>query len=453
MKLLTTAAILLSLLVPGTAQAGHCVAVSTDAALAAETAKPGNCVIAEDGTYAALTIAAEGVHLKARKRLGAGFAAGTVILTGSHVTVEGFTFTGSANLRMLDTVGSRVTRSKFASSAAEFVQLHGQKGDRNRVDHNEMGPKAQAGHMVQIGRNPYTPTRTRVDHNYFHDLADGVQGGEALRVGGFGPPGDYFHAHTVFEYNLIVRCNGDAEILSLKSSANVFRYNTVRASTGEINIRAGQANEIYGNFIFADGVTKAHGIRLSEDDHKIYNNYVETVEDALLFPPGHEKPGNPPPGVPPSGPFTAHAQVRNAVISGNTFITQGRAVDFGGGVKPPDNLTFANNLVQAGGLNVGKAETVTNPTYRSNLLWGGEPGVTGPGFLQADPKLVRDRHGLLRPGWHSPALRAGAAGYHRDDVQGRKRLSPPDIGAIEASAWWSWPRRSPLTTADVGPWS
>ena len=52
-------------------------------------------------------------------------------------------------------------------------------------------------------------------------------------------PGDYFHAHTVFEYNLIVRCNGDQEVLSLKSSANVFRYNTVRASTGEINIRAG----------------------------------------------------------------------------------------------------------------------------------------------------------------------------------------------------------------------
>lgn len=449
---LLTAVILASLLIPGTAQAGRCTAVSTDAALAAATAKPGNCVIAENGTYAALTIAAEGVHLKARKRLGAGFTAGTIILTGSNVTVEGFTFAGSANFRMADTVGSRITRSKFTSSAAEYVQLHGQKGDRNRVDHNEMGPKAQAGHMIQIGKNPYTPTRTRVDHNYLHDLADGIQGGEALRVGGFGPPGDYFHAHTVFEYNLIVRCNGDQEVLSLKSSANVFRYNTVRASTGEINIRAGQANEIYGNFIFADGVKAAHGIRLSEDDHKIYNNYVETVEDAFLLFPGDEKPGNPPPGVPPSGPFTGHAQVRNALVAGNTFITTGRAVDFGGGVKPPADLTFVNNLVHAAGLNIGNAATVTNPTYRGNLLFGGEPGVTGPGFLQADPKLVHE-DGLLRPGRHSPALRAGASGYPRDDVQGRKRLSPPDIGAIEASAWWAHPRREPLTTADVGPWS
>ncbi|GLZ33216.1 lyase [Lentzea sp. NBRC 105346] len=451
MRLFTTAAILLSLLTTTEAHAGPCTRVATDAELQAAVAKPG-CVRVEDGTYAALTISANDVHLKARKRLGAGFTAGTVIVTGSNVTVEGFTFTGGANFRLQDSVGSRITRSRFASSAAEFVQVFGQKGDRNRVDHNELGPKAQQGHMVQVGKNPYTPTNTLVDHNYLHDLAFGVQGGEALRVGGFGPPGDYFHAHTVFEYNLLVHCDGDQEVLSLKSSANVFRYNTVRASTGEINIRAGQANEIHGNFVFADGVKGAHGIRLSEDDHKIYNNYVETVEDAFLLFPGDEKPGNPPPGVPPSGPFTGHAQVRNAVVAGNTFITTGRAVDFGGGVKPPDNLTFVNNLIRSDGLNVGNGATPTNSTFRSNLLFGGEPGVSGPGFVQADPKLVR-RDGLLRPGWNSPALRAGVAGYTRDDVLGRKRLSPPDIGAIEASAWWSHPRRAPLTPADVGPWS
>lgn len=452
MRLLFPAVLVAGLLVPGVASAAPCTAVATDAALAEAIAKPGACVVVEDGTYAPVTVAADRVHLKARKRLGAGFATGTVLVTGSGVTVEGFTFTGSANLRLLDTVGSRITRSLFRSSAAEFVQVHGQRGDRNRVDHNEMGPKAQQGHMVQIGARPFTPTNTLVDHNYLHDLAPGVQGGEALRVGGFGPSGDYFHANTVFEYNLLVRLSGDAEILSLKSSANTFRYNTVRESAGEINIRAGQYNVIHGNFVFADGLKAAHGIRLSEDDHVITDNYVETLEDALLFPAGHEKPGNPPPGVPPSGPFTAHAQVRKAVISGNSFITSaGRGVDFGGGVKPPEDLTFVNNLVSAAGLGVGKTETVTRPNYAGNLVWSPEPGVSGPGFLLADPQLVRGAHGLLEPG--GPALRAGVRGYGKYDVLGRKRLSPPDIGAVETSNRWSPPVRRPLTVRDVGPFS
>ena len=428
--------------------------VATDEALAAAITKTGACVVVADGTYAPVTIAVDRVHLKARKRLAAGFTTGTVVVTGSGVTVEGFTFTGSANFRLDGTVGSRITRSLFRSSAAEFVQVHGQKGDRNRVDHNEMGPKAQQGHMVQIGRNPFTPTNTLVDHNYLHDLAAGVQGGEALRVGGFGPPGDYFHANTVFEYNLLVRLSGDAEILSLKSSANTFRYNTVRESAGEINIRAGQANVIHGNFVFADGLKAAHGIRLSEDDHVITDNYVETLEDAFLMFAGDEKPGNPPPGVPPSGPFTGHAQVRKAVVSGNSFIaTAGRGVDFGGGVKPPEDLTFANNLVSAvSGLGVGNAATVTRPSYGGNLVWSPQPGVSGPGFVLVDPKLVRGSHGLLEPGQGSPALRAGVRGHGKYDVLGRNRLSPPDVGAVEASSW-SRPVRKPLTVSDVGPFS
>ncbi|SDX97465.1 Chondroitinase B [Amycolatopsis xylanica] len=423
------------------------------AALAA--AKPGDCLSLADGVYSAVTAknsgsAANPIVISAKNRLKAGFTSGTVAVTGSHVTFEGFTFTGSANFRMTDTVGSRVTRSVFRSSAKEFVQLYGKNGDGNRVDHNEMGPKKQEGHFVQIGQNPYTPTTTLVDHNYFHDLAAGDQGGEALRVGGFGPPGDYFKSHTVFEYNLLVHCDGDAEILSLKGSANTFRYNTVRASSGTINIRAGVDNVIQGNFVFGDGNKKAQGIRLSEDNHLIYDNYVEVVDNPLILNAGDPKPGNPPPGVPPTGEFKGHAQVRNAVVAGNTFIGASSGVDFGGGSAPPLNLTFSGNLVRSGGTNVGHGSTPTKSTYAANLLFGGTPGISGPGFRVADPKLVRVA-GVFQPGPDSPALRAGVSTpILTEDVEGRQRLSPPDIGAVEASSTAA-ATRLPLTTADVGP--
>ncbi len=444
---------------PADAGCARTVPVSDDDsfATALAAARAGDCLKLADGTYSATTIAASGtarkpITIKAAHRLKAGFTAGVLDVTGSHVTVEGFSFTGSANLRLTDTTGSQISRSLFRSSAKEFVQVFGKDGTANRVDHNEMGPKDQQGHFVQIGKNPYTPTHTLVDHNHFHDIAAGEQGGEALRVGGFGPPGDYFPSHTVFEYNLLVHCDGDAEILSLKGSANTFRYNTIRASAGTINIRAGVDNVIQGNFIFIDGVKAAQGIRLSEDDHLIYNNYVEVISQPLILHPGDPKPGDPPPGVPPSGPFTGHAQVRNAVIAGNTFLAEESGVDFGGGTKPPENLTFTNNIVVSAGVNIANGTTPTGSTYAANLLFGGTPGVSGPGFLVADPRLRRVS-GLLEPGRKSPALRAGStalAELLRVDVEGRQRLTPPDIGAIEASSW-ARPVRLPLTTRDVGP--
>jgi hypothetical protein len=435
------------------------VSVTDDSsfATALTAARPGDCLKVADGTYSAVTVSASGtprkpIKIKAANRLKAGFTAGTMHVTGSHVTVEGFSFTGSANFRLTDTTGSRISRSLFRSSAAEFVQVFGKKGTGNRVDHNEMGPKAQQGHFVQIGKNPYTPTYTLVDHNHFHDIAPGEQGGEALRVGGFGPPGDYFKSYTVFEYNLLVHCDGDAEILSLKGSANTFRYNTVRASAGTINIRAGVENVIHGNYVFSDGIEAAQGIRLSEDNHLIYNNYLEVIAKPLILHAGDPKPGDPPPGVPPSGPFTGHAQVRNAVVAGNTFVAQQAGVDFGGGTKPPENLTFANNIVVSGGTNIENGATPTESHFAANLLFGGTPGVSGPGFHVADPRLER-RYGLLEPGRTSPALRAGWTGLAkllREDVAGRGRLSPPDIGAMEASSW-SRPDRLPLTAKEVGP--
>jgi poly(beta-D-mannuronate) lyase len=445
---------------PGTTCTRH-VAVSSSAALsnAASAARPGDCIDLASGTYHATTIKSRGtaatpVVISAVKPFGAVFSSGTVTLTGSDTILGGVSISGSANVQFNNAVRDRVTRSRFKSSASEYVDVFGKNGNANRIDHNEMGPKGRTGHFVQVGSNGSTPLHTLVDHNYFHDVAPNSQGGEALRVGGFGPSGDYFHSFSVFEYNLLVHCDGDAEIVSFKGSDNTFRYNTVRASRGMVNLRAGEQNSVYGNFIFSDGVAGAMGIRVSEDNHKIYNNYVNVINTPLLIHGGDPKPGSPPPGKPPTRHFTGHAQVRNAVIVNNTFIGASSGIDFDGesGKLPPDNLTFANNIVQSHGMNVSHAKAPTHSTYAANIVWGGTPGVTGPGFQVVDPKLTLV-HGVMQPGPGSPALKAGSTAFTplvTDDVEGRPRTSVPDIGAVQSSSSAA-PTRLPLTTADVGP--
>src|SRR6185369_2566328 len=115
----------------------------------------------------------------------------------------------------------------------------------------------------------------RIDHNLFHDGApSGGNGYDTVALGAVGAWGDYQDSFSVVEYNLFLNCDSDEEIISVKTSAAIVRYNTIRASHGMTSIRSGLHNQIIGNYILDDGKTSADGIKLYEDDHLIYDNYV-----------------------------------------------------------------------------------------------------------------------------------------------------------------------------------
>jgi poly(beta-D-mannuronate) lyase len=100
-------------------------------------------------------------------------------------------------------------------------------------------------------------------------------------LGGLGTTGDYQDTKSIVENNLFVNCDGDAEIISIKSSSNEIRYNTVRTSNGVISSRAGNNNQIYGNFILANG--KGGGIKIQEQNIKVYNNYIEKTDSSGMY--------------------------------------------------------------------------------------------------------------------------------------------------------------------------
>ena len=75
------------------------------------------------------------------------------------------------------------------------------------------------------------------------------------------------------EYNLFEKADGDNEAISVKSSDNIVRYNTLRNSRGEITLRHGNRNRVDGNFIIG-GIS---GIRFFGNDHVIVNNVVQGI--------------------------------------------------------------------------------------------------------------------------------------------------------------------------------
>jgi hypothetical protein len=440
---------------PAAAGCARSTVVSSSAALASAvaSAQPGDCVLLANGTYAGLTIARSGtaaspITVEAQNQLQAAFT-GTVNVTGSYVTLQGLHFTGSGNVHLTGTTGSRVTRSLFNSTrGGHFILLTGDHVNANRIDHDELGPQVQPlVSEIFVGGGALLAQNTRIDHNYFHDVRPGPNNTNTIQLGeGSGSAGQA--AHSLVEYNLFARCSGENEMIEVKSGANVIRYNTMHANAGWISLREGNGSSVYGNFYFGDGVAGAGGIRMWGADHVVYDNYIDAQDNAIDLGSGDPHPV-----------ATSHAPLIRPVVVNNTFISEGTIAVNIRRVRPvaPDHMIFANNIaIGAHGAVVSFGDKPTNPTLANNIvhpLAGATAGVAAqPGvWAVADPGLTRDAAGVQEPGPGSRAVGAGTTAYGSlvaDDVFGRARPAPPTIGAVEAGSGGT---RHPLTTADVGP--
>jgi poly(beta-D-mannuronate) lyase len=311
-----------------------------------------------------------------------------------------------------------------------------------RIDHNDLGPKPLLGNIVMFsgGANSQVVQYNRVDHNYFHDVkGGGGNGWESLRIGLSGLAAS--KGFNIVEYNLFHAATGDPETISVKSCDNIIRYNTFRASNGEITLRHGNRTQVYGNFMFADGLASARGIRVCGSQHRIYNNYIEgiTASSAINLEGGDQD------GGPGDIPGTAHFRVYNAQVVNNTIVNS-RGIDIGGGHQfAPKDCRVANNLVQ-NPMGAGIVATLgENVTYEGNMATAGP----GPNGTVADPKLVK-MDGAFRIAAGSPAIDKAVGSYDfvKDDMDGQPRAKA-DVGADEMAP--GAPMRRPLTEADVGP--
>ncbi|WP_034487622.1 polysaccharide lyase 6 family protein [Actinomadura oligospora] len=407
-----------------------------------DAARPGDTVLLRDGTYALakpVAITGRAGTKQARITVGAQHT-GKVVLTGTagitlsrspNVTVAGFVFhTREAPGVPADSPGVRFTRNTFRlaepASKNNWVSV---EADDVRIDRNTFAHKRSQGVFLQInGPGKTMAQRTRVSANLFTDHGfGGSNGGECIRLG-YGDKGAV-PAHAVIEGNLLDRANGDVEGISVKSSNNVVRYNTIRSSKGWIVLRFSNDSQVYGNDLFGTS-----GIRFYGRGHDIHTNYVEggvtvgggTSDPNAYWPADHVR-------------FT-HNTVLGQVTS-----------DHSGGGKAHD-LAFADNIVRAAKAPAVKLNVVKS-SFAGNLFFApatGAPGVPGSGYRFADPKLKLSG-GLQHLVKGSPAVNAAKSAFPGTgtDIDGQPATGTADIGADELSALPV--ARVPLTSANVGP--
>ena len=111
-----------------------------------------------------------------------------------------------------------------------WVQLYGQ---HNRFDHNYLAGKKNGGvtMAVQLNDEQNQNNEHRIDHNYFGPRPRlGSNGGETIRVGV--STYSLTSSRTLIEENYFYHCNGEVEIISIKSCDNYHPAQSLRGVRG-----------------------------------------------------------------------------------------------------------------------------------------------------------------------------------------------------------------------------
>ena|GEM_PF-1783779 len=370
-----------------------------------------------------------------------------------------------------------------------FIRVEG-VSSHNRISYNEIGPKRGFGAVViydGAGHDGDSISQYDIiEYNHFHSIGPRVSNGlEAIRLGlsslslnsGF----------VTIQYNLFEGLDGEDEIISVKSSDNIVRYNTILNSYGGIVSRHGNRNSFYGNFIMGDGTTAGRsGFRIYGNDHKIYNNYMEGLTDRIIRLDGgtHDDGGdggtnpivrwgggneqtarlNDLPTAERTALLRGHWRQYNVEIFHNTIVNVGNnttSIALGGRTYQPVGTKIYNNIVFSNAGNMFNETTAVmgmpsneRPQYIGNIVDGiaavSNNALVTNAVRHEALKLIRGNDGLIRLSTLSPAIDAAVAPYYAwEDIDGQPRYIP-DAGADEYNPELSVMNR-PLTAADVGP--
>ncbi|MDD8059862.1 polysaccharide lyase 6 family protein [Shewanella metallivivens] len=193
-----------------------------------------------------------------------------------------------------------------------WIGLYGQ---HNRLDHNHFAAKRNAGVTlaVRLEGEHNQQNQHSIDHNYFGPRPIlGSNGGETIRIGT--SHHSLSDSLTVIENNYFDRCDGEVEIISVKSGKNRIQNNLFYQSRGTLTLRHGNGNIIDSNVFLGNGVEHTGGIRIINRDQVVTNNYLEGLT-GTRFGSGFTMMN----GV-PNSPINRYHQVVNANVHHNSFI-------------------------------------------------------------------------------------------------------------------------------------
>lgn len=262
-------------------------------------------------------------------------------------------------------------------------------GKHNRIDHSTFVNKLNAGPVIiaELDDERSQQNEHRIDSNYFKGRQRfGSNGGETIRIGV--SRYSLTASRTNIVRNFFERCNGEVEIVSIKSGENNVSFNTFMECEGGLVLRHGSGNVVEGNFFIGNNKPFTGGVRVINPNQKVFNNVFSELQGsnfraalAVLN------------GV-PNSLINRYYQVKDALIERNTFINSA-SILFGAGkdaerTLAPENVLFKKNLILSSGPEIyTNANTGNGIVFSENGLADHFEGKIPPGFKKIKTSMIK----------------------------------------------------------------
>ena len=229
-------------------------------------------------------------------------------------------------------------------------------GRHNRFDHNSISGKLNNGVTLAVilDEERHQKNFHRIEYNYFGKRPNlGSNGGETIRVGT--SQSSLSSSNSIIQQNFFEHCDGEVEIVSIKSCDNIIRKNTFYESMGVLALRHGHRNLVEGNVFIGNNKPYTGGIRVINEGHMISNNYFYKLTGDRFF--AALAIMN---AVPNSLPNRYH-QVKDVKISDNTWVDcQNILMGVG---KDNERTQAASNVLLSNNVFYNKASDVVYTSY------------------------------------------------------------------------------------------
>ncbi len=382
---------------------------------AVKAAQPGDEIVMADGEWRDVDLAFLGEGTGDERIILRAQTPGKVLLTGtSRLRIGGVCLTARDLLwrdssAKEDVVSFRFDSKNLAKHCAledcaiigdmpdkerKFVSIY---GDENEVIGCRFEGKRSKGTLLVVWLGEDAPINAHLIFNNFFGPRErlGENGGEIIRIGD--SKTSLQDSLTFVKNNYFYRCDGEAEIISNKSSKNQYYFNVFVGCSGALTLRHGNKAEVLGNQFYGDGRKGTGGVRIIGERHVVSGNYFyeltgDDTRAAISVMNGIAH-----------SPLNGYFPVQDVEISLNSFIRCNESFVIGNAdddqpkqTVPPSRLAILENYVDTEDRPVFIVRTPGDQTCEGNKYFGGPLGLKDETGWTEEPKPPKDGLSLIR---------------------------------------------------------
>lgn len=283
-------------------------------------------------------------------------------------------------------------------------------GTNNTVTNCSFLNKNSAGALilVELYYNASTSCASvghKITKNYFYKYAkmdsslSNSGDSETIRIGS--SSNQNVNANVTVSNNYFVEADGENEIITNKSKNNTITNNTFRRCRGSLVLRHGSNATVQGNVFLGENVDGTGGIRITDSNHNITNNYIQdcvTIQSQAKWNNGITFIGgtaNADVVCTASNTSNGYQESKNITITNNSIVNTNAPLFFNTD-KGSNAVTgsITNNLIYfdtgnanisnilTGDTNSSYADIGTSLSYDDNSYKGTNVGETNTGFTE-----------------------------------------------------------------------